>query len=138
MTSEERKVRIAVAIELMESVMLDIVREVNGNGMSLDLGTALREADFSVYSGDHARGLVRYVFGARKKPVRWSTLLTANAQAVGARRCRTDDAGVSGWNVSGGGHLIQLPNLSFMGAGSVRLQPTVSLACCPSSSWHSR
>ena len=32
MTSEERKVRIAVAIELMESVMLDIVREENGNG----------------------------------------------------------------------------------------------------------
>ena len=41
MTSEERKVRIAVAIELMESVMLDIVREENGNGRSLTIHTAL-------------------------------------------------------------------------------------------------
>ena len=60
MTTEERRVRVEVATELLESVMLDIVREVNEQGMSLTLREAIERASMGRYTV-HAEGVARYV-----------------------------------------------------------------------------
>ena len=67
MTSEERKVRMAVAIELMESVLLDIVQEENENSRSLTISTALEKSGLTIFSDDRGNGLVRFVMRRAEK-----------------------------------------------------------------------
>ena len=84
MTSEERKVRIAVAIELMESVMLDIVREENGNGRSLTIHTALAKAGLTTFSNDRGNGFIRYVM--RRAEQAGKVVNAADSQRTGSWR----------------------------------------------------